>query len=282
MSSVLPISDRVESEVASARQRAFHLPSVRALGVQLLALALLLTALIVSTALDFPPMPRIAWALLQGAIAAALAYFMAMERWWLWIHFLFSPALVAVAMTGLPAWFFLSGFVFLFLVHGATYRTQVPTHLSRRKVIAAVVRLLPAQPGFRCVDLGCGFGGVLSVLARARPDGEYCGIEAALLPFAASWIRGRIAGYHARWANVWDADLENYDVVYAYLSPAAMPRLWEKVQREMRPGTLLISNSFLIPGVSPTLTLDVDQHKDAIVYLWRIGDLACAVKALAR
>jgi hypothetical protein len=39
-------------------------------------------------------------------------------------------------------------------------------------------------------------------------------------------------------------------VIYAYLSPAPMERLWEKARAEMKPGSLFISNSFAVPGVS--------------------------------
>lgn len=275
MSSAHPSSDIAEGEAAVAPQNILHLPSVRALCVQLVAAAVPVVAAIAWVALGMPALPLIVWALVQGVIATTLAYLLVMDRWWLWIHLLFAPALVLVALTGLPPWLFLTGFFLLFLVHGATYRTQVPTHLSRREAIAAVVKLLPSQPGFSCIDLGCGFGGVLGALARSRRDGKYCGIEAALLPFVASWIRGRIDGYPTRWGNLWDVDLAGYDVVYAYLSPAAMPRLWEKAQREMRPDAVLISNNFLIPGASPELTINVDKRKDAVVYLWRIGDSQC-------
>ena len=31
-----------------------------------------------------------------------------------------------------------------------------------------------------------------------------------------------------KWGDFWKADLARHDVVYAYLSPAVMPRLWRK------------------------------------------------------
>lgn len=268
-------SDIAQCEAADTRRNP-PLPSpLRALAVQLVAGGVAVIAAFAWALPDFPAPPPIVWALLQGALAAALAQSLAMERWWLWIHLLFLPALVLASATGLPPWSFLCGFLLLFLVHGATYRTQVPTHLSRRKAVAAAVKLLPPGPGFRCIDLGCGFGGVLDALARLRRDGEYRGIEGALLPFAASWIRGRFNGCRVRWGDLWDVDLGVYDVVYVYLSPAAMPRLWAKARNEMRPGSILISNNFLIPGVAPALTVDIDPRRGAAVYLWRIGESRC-------
>ena len=241
-------------------------PAFRALIVQLLAGVVIAGLALTWSILLLPALPMIVWAMLQAMLATLLAYHFSMARWWLAIHMLFLPALVLTLFMSLPSWLFLTGFALLFLVHGATYRTQVPTHLSRRAVVESVTDLLPAQSGFRCMDLGCGFGGVLSALALRRSDGEYHGIEAAILPFAVSWIRGRLAGYGVSWGDLWKVDLGIYDVVYVYLSPTAMPGLWAKVRREMRPGSLLISNSFPIPGVAPTRT--VSLRSGVNVYLW--------------
>ena len=60
-----------------------------------------------------------------------------------------------------------------------------------------------------------------------------------------------------RWDDLWATDLSRFDVVYAFLSPVPMPRLWEKVQKEMPPGSLFISNSFPVPGVTPDRVIEV-------------------------
>lgn len=241
-------------------------PAIRALMVQLLAGAIIVGLARAWSILFLTALPMIAWAMIQAALATLLAHYFSMARWWLAIHMAFLPALVLTFSMSMPSWPFLTGFILLFLVHGATYRTQVPTHLSRRAVAKVVADLLPSRSELRCIDLGCGFGGVLSTLAMRRSDGEYHGIEGAILPFAVSWIRGRLAGYEVSWGDLWGMDLGIYDVVYVYLSPACMPALWTKVRREMRPGSLLISNSFPIPGVAPTQT--VSLRPGANVYLW--------------
>ena len=48
-------------------------------------------------------------------------------------------------------------------------------------------------------------------------------------------------------------DFAAYDVVFAYLSPAAMPALWAKARADMRPGTLLLSHEFAVPGATPKI-----------------------------
>ena len=65
-------------------------------------------------------------------------------------------------------------------------------------------------------------------------------------------------------------DLSGYDFVYAYLSSAAMPGLWEQARRQMRPGSLLISNSFAVPGVPAAATWSTDARDGSRLLLWRM------------
>ena len=48
-----------------------------------------------------------------------------------------------------------------------------------------------------------------------------------------------------------------------------MPRLWEKVRREMRPGSLFISNSFDVPGFPPDETVELHDLSRARLLVWR-------------
>lgn len=148
-------------------------------------------------------------------------------------------------------------------------RTRVPLFLSSRQAVAALAQCIPARPGLRVMDLGCGLGGPLAGLARLRPDLVLHGVEAAPLNWLISRLRldGR-ARIHL--GSLWDEDLARYDVVYAYLSPAPMARLWDKARREMRPGSLLISNSFAIPGVAPDRVIALDDLGRTRLLLWRI------------
>jgi hypothetical protein len=73
--------------------------------------------------------------------------------------------------------------------------------------------------------------------------------------------------YRVRWGNLWSTDLSCHDVVYAYLSPAPMSSLWEKARREMRPGSLLVSFRFMIPGVVPARTIGAGGN---CLYVWRL------------
>jgi hypothetical protein len=195
-----------------------------------------------------------------------------MDAWWLPIHALFVPGLVWTQGFGLPPVYALAVFCVLASLYWGVYRTRVPLFLSSRATAQAVAELLPRERSFTFIDLGCGLGGVLASLARARPAGHYYGIESAPVPFLLSWLRAAFAAQSCRisWGDFQNLDLGRYDVVYAYLSPAAMGDLWNKASREMRCGSLLISNSFDIPGVPPALTVATGKRGDSRLLLWRM------------
>jgi hypothetical protein len=49
-----------------------------------------------------------------------------------------------------------------------------------------------------------------------------------------------------------------------------MALLWRKVRKEMHPGSILISNSFVVPGIEPEITLKLGDFGGSTLYLWRI------------
>ena len=266
--------------ISLAVRYGLRLPSLALMPPALLALltqcgALLLAILIafaipeLASGLTLSPLQ---WALLQGVIATAIGHRLGMAAWWLPLHLVFAPALVAaLALAVSPLWFF-GGFVLLALVYGKTYQTQVPLYLSSRAAAQAVASLLPQRPGFSFLDLGSGCGGLLHHVGKVRPDGNYHGVEAAPLPFLFSLCRNLVEanGCRIRWGNFWNRDLAPYDVVYAYLSPAPMAALWRKARAEMRPGSIFISNSFAIPGVTPQHSLELKDFGGSVLHLWRM------------
>lgn len=247
-------------------------PAVQALLLQIAAVALVLTALSVMGQRVTP----LFLALCCGSVAAVFSYLMRQARWWWWIHLGFMPAVVVVLALDLPPTLFLTAFLIFMLVYWSTFRTQVPLYLSSDKVWIALETLLPAEQlnrGFSFVDLGSGLGGVLTHLAGKRTDGRYVGVEAAPLPCLWSWLRIKLAGLQncsVRWGSMWDVDLGQYDVVFAYLSPVPMAQLWTKARAEMRPGSLFISSTFVVLEHPPQRTIEIDDLHRSTLYIWEM------------
>lgn len=209
------------------------------------------------------------WILLQAAAAASICGVLHMPWWWVILNLGFAPALwIGLSASVSPAWS-AAALVALLLVYGGTQRTRVPLYLSNAAAVRAVRELLPADKPIAFLDIGAGTGTVIDAIARSHPQAVVRGVERAPLPFLVAFVRAlfRARRYRVSWGNLWNTDLSGADVVYAYLSPAPMAALWEKARREMRPGTLLVSFRFIVPGVVPARTIPVGSN---FLYVWRM------------
>ena len=211
--------------------------------------------------------------LLVSGTASALAWHWRLPIWWRYINLLFLPLLgLALHLQSEainPDWY-LAAFLLLALTSIGAIRTRVPLYLSSPRAADELARRLPANG--RLIDLGSGFGGPLARIHKQRPDARLAGIEAAPLNWLISKLHLRAKGARAdiRLGNLWDVNLASYDIVYAYLSPVPMARLWDKALLEMKPGSLFISNTFAISDV------DAGFDADEIVEIASPGDLTHA------
>ena len=255
-----------------AKRRIQNLPPIfQALLVQLSAIviyALLFPLLGVALAENVSP---VVGAFVLGGFALVLSFLLNFERWWHLINFLLTPALILTLYLPIPPVYFLLAFVGMVAVFWSTYRTQVPLYLSSHHAFQAISLLLPEHLNFRLIDLGSGLGGLLAHVKKVRSDGVYHGIENAPLPILISWLRFLfVKNISVSWGSLWRCNLADYDVVYAYLSPVPMAALWDKAKSEMRPGTLLISNTFDIPGIVPSQVIEIEDFNHSVLYLWRM------------
>lgn len=211
------------------------------------------------------------WVAVDACVAVVLSMLLRLPWWWWPLAALLPVAVVASSASGIPWWGWGATFLLLALVYGGGVRTRVPLYLSNRAAVAALADLLPRTPGVACCDLGAGLGGPTIGIARARPDAAVHGVEASVLPWLVCRLRAVAhPNVQMQFGDIFAHALGPYDLVYAFLSPAPMPRLWEKVQREMRPGTLFVSNTFAVPGRRPERELALPGRPDARLLVYRI------------
>lgn len=216
-------------------------------------------------------LPLNASVVLTGIVAAVLGARWGLPRWWIPLQSLFVPALYWGLQLDIPSWIYLAAFVATLLVLNNSVGDRVPLYLSSTRVWKTVAGLLPPRDGVQFVDLGSGLGGGLRWLASRFPTARFVGVESSPLPWLIS--RWRLRGFdnaQTEFRGLWDYPLGESDVVYVFLSPAPMARLWEKARREMRPGTLLISNSFAVPGVEPDERIPLNDRRRSELYVWRM------------
>jgi len=206
----------------------------------------------------------------QCAGAALVTRLLGLPVWWVWIS-LFFPAAMALALQAgkLPAWPFGIAFLVLYLVFSNTARERVPLYLSNSRTTEALLSLMQQRGATRFVDLGSGLGGVVR---RLDGDGRFArGVESAPMVWLVSVLlskltrRGRILRQ-----DIWVADVSGEEIVYVFLSPEPMPALYDKARREMKAGSLLVSNSFAVPDVEADEIWELPDRRKTRLFLYEM------------
>lgn len=111
------------------------------------------------------------------------------------------------------------------------------------------MELANVQPGMRVIDLGSGDGRV--VLEFAKLGALVHGYE--IKPDLVERSKKRIIEANLQHnasilgSSFWDVDLSEYDIIYIYGMQSVLGRLEQKLEKEMKPGALFISNIFRLP-----------------------------------
>ena len=174
---------------------------------------------------------------------------------WVWIFIILAGSLFGLKMT-----YVLCTALALPTTQGALY---VSTTRAR---IAAFIDAVPMKKGQTMVDLGCGDGRVLREVGKNYKI-RTIGFEINLL----AYIKARVLSLglkqvEIRRQNFWSQNLAGADLVFCYLYPDVMQRLSAKLKAELRPGTLVVSCNFALPGFKPLRVLrpEGSLHSDPV------------------
>lgn len=142
-----------------------------------------------------------------------------------------------------------------------------------RPLVEAILELVPMRPGQRFYDLGCGEGRML-IAASKKYGVDAIGYEVNICAYLYArlnnWWHG--GGATIRFGNFMHADLSDADVIYCYQASGAIQQLRDKFNRELRPGTTVISNTYTIERwLTPrVITLDHGVYRHNI-YLYEVA-----------
>jgi hypothetical protein len=210
-----------------------------------------------------------------GLLSAVIGHQLMLAKWWIPILILFPSALGASLGASLrfdvPSWIYLACFTTLLIVYWNAAGDRVPLFLSNAQTCAAIDTVIQNNTK-SFIDIGCGVGSVLVYLGRRHPEIHFTGIETAPIPFLISKLRvlvGGMTNVSIHFQNMWSSNLQQFDIVYCFLSPEPMIKLFDKVETEMRPGTLFVSNSFIVPGHASDDVIDVGDVRQTKLLIWR-------------
>lgn len=215
------------------------------------------------------------WLLAHIGLVSVLAKLAEMPVWWRWIHIVFPVAVLSMQQVALPPIVYFAGFVITLALYWSVYNTRVPFYPSFPSTWRAMHRILEQHAddhSLKVLDIGSGIGDIAMFLAKQRIHDEVSGIEIAPLPWAISAVRAIFSGTSVKFTlgDYRHLDFASLDVVFAYLSPAVMSPVWQKVQQEMRPGSLFVSLEFPVPEVNASRIIYPAVNSPAL-YIYQIN-----------
>jgi predicted RNA methylase len=153
---------------------------------------------------------------------------------------------------------------------GYGFRLDVPQYTTPLPVVTAMLELAEMKPEDVLLDLGSGDGRVAIEAARRfgvraagvdiDPEQVRKGSEAA----RAAGVADRVS---FRRGDLLDADVSSASVVTLYLLPEMNLRLRDRLRRQLRPGSRIISRSFDMGDWAPEAITHTDLGP---IYRWRV------------
>ncbi len=143
---------------------------------------------------------------------------------------------------------------------------------SSSKVKKCIEEVLPDRVEGKVYELGCGWGALAFRLASLYPEAEIQAYEVSPMPWLYTYILQRIYRFSNMtlyWKDFYLDSLEDASLIVCYLYPGAMERLKKKFEEELKPGTLIVSNTFAIPGWEPEQVIKVNDFYRTKVYVYR-------------
>lgn len=122
--------------------------------------------------------------------------------------------------------------------------TGVPFVKSRKKIINFLIEEIKIEPGKIFYDLGCGDGKVIFHLAKNNPQAKFIGYELNPSLVWLAKIFRKLPNVQYQRGDFYKVDIKNADYVFLFLFPELMDKLLPKLEKELKPGAVVISNSF--------------------------------------
>lgn len=118
-------------------------------------------------------------------------------------------------------------------------------------------------------ELGCGKALFLSGMEKEYKNAKLIGVENSPIPYLISKVRFflRRSRVILKRENFFKMNLKEADLIYCYLNVRTMASLREKLLAECRPGTIIISCTFLLPKVEAVKIIELEDRK---VYFYKI------------
>ncbi len=240
--------------------------------IQLVSFILLIIIVWLLPMLISPPYNPLFLSLGMGLIAVSFSVWFKLPRWWFLLQFIFPLAIYLALDSALTPLFSLIAFLALWLIFSNSFKDRVPLYLTNNMTREALKDLASSIDNVRFIDLGSGLGGNVVYMSKLDKVTESIGVETAPLPYLISKIYSKLAGGEILAQDLWKVNLQNFNLVYAFLSPEPMEKLWLKVRSEMLPDTIFVANSFAVPNIEPSEIWQLADSRKTHLYIYKLKD----------
>lgn len=143
-----------------------------------------------------------------------------------------------------------------------------PIAITSKSRIKEIIEKSSIAKGGKFYELGTGNGRVISAVGKL-PGVEVFGFELSPIFYAISYLNLLFSGVENFWlkmSNFFNADLSDADYVFFFLMPAAVEKLKDKLEKELKPGAIVISFVFEIKGWDPYEVIEGDKKPPVYFY----------------
>lgn len=141
----------------------------------------------------------------------------------------------------------------------------VPT---RKLDVDRFLKLADIKTGQKFYDLGCGDARL--VCAAGDNGAKSIGYEISLFPYILGTVRillNKNKNSQIKFRDLWNINLTDADTIFVFLMPKVLEKLKNKVEKETKIGTKIISYTWPIPGWTPLKIDTLPGH--ATIYLYQ-------------
>jgi hypothetical protein len=190
-----------------------------------------------------------------------------------WTNYLIETAVVVLAVVCAAS----------IIMH--TVRTGISPMPTSAAVSREIFTLLPKDVPGVIYELGVGWGTLLAPLGQRYSDNKVVGYEISPVPWLVAKVWLKLIGQQrveVRRKDFYLADLSDAGLVVCYLFPDGMKRLKSQLERQLAPGSWVMSNTFAIPGWTAIATTNAPDVYRSPVYLYRMPQPAKAATGETR
>ena len=139
---------------------------------------------------------------------------------------------------------------------------------TNASTITKVAEIIKAKKG-NFYDLGSARGDFLLKLIKKAPSINYYGLDNSWFRIWISRLKALILGRNITFLqkNIFDANLSSADFVYIYLPRELMPGLQTRLQKELKPGAVVLTNRVSFPDWKPKESHNLSNSEKLFMYV---------------